>query len=255
MAHHFIVNPIQIKLGKVTISGEDFEHLFRVLRLKSGDEITVADGSGNLHICVLEDIYKSEAIGKIINTVPDQSESPIEVILLQGLPKGDKLELVIQKATELGVSRVVSVAMQRSVVQLSKNKVKDRLSRWQRIAQEAAKQCRRSRIPLVEYSSNLEEALAQLDEDALILLPWEAENSLGIKEIIKGEKAKDKRQIALVIGPEGGFEDYEVELARQYGAIPLSLGPRILRTETAALAAITIVMYQLGDLGGMKIDE
>ncbi len=255
MAHHFIVNLKQVKGNKVTIIGEDFTHLTRVLRLKKEDKITVADGSGNLYFCTLEEIYQKEAVGKIIKICSDKAEPSLEVILIQGLPKGDKLEFIIQKATELGVAGIIPVAMHRSVVQLSKTKAADRNTRWQRIAQEAAKQCRRSWVPQVEYSPTFGEALDSLDEDALILLPWEAERTQGIKEVLKKEGNSKKRQIVLLVGPEGGFEDQEVELAKKYGAISLSLGPRILRVETAALVAITMVMYELGDLGGVGIDN
>ncbi|MFA5537420.1 MAG: 16S rRNA (uracil(1498)-N(3))-methyltransferase [Bacillota bacterium] len=255
MAHHFIVNTKQIRGNKVTIIGEDFTHLTRVLRLKCGDKITVADGSGNLYFCLLEEIYQKEAVGRIVETTSDKTEPPLELVLIQGLPKGDKLEFIIQKATELGVAGIVPVAMHRSVVQLSKAKATDRNIRWQKIAQEAAKQCRRSWIPQVEYSPTFEEALDKVDKDALILLPWEGERTEGIKEVLNKARNSKERQIVLLIGPEGGFEDQEVELARRYGAISLSLGPRILRVETAAIVAITMVMYELGDLGGVSVDK
>lgn len=253
MAYHFIVDTEQIKSGKIAITGEDFGHLTRVLRLKKGDEITATDGSGNLYKCLLEEIYQSEALGKIISVELDQTESPIEMVLLQGLPKGDKLELIIQKTTELGISRVVPVAMKRSVVQLSTGKAKERTTRWQRIAREAAKQCRRSQVPVVEYATDLREVLDSLNEDALILLPWEGENTQGIKEVLISKETSERKQIAIIIGPEGGFDEQEIELAKQYNAVSVSLGPRILRTETAAIVVTALVMYQLGDLGGMSI--
>lgn len=254
VAHHFIVSPQQVGAKEIVITGDDLEHLSRVLRLRTGETITVSDGQNKVYNCLLTQITKSRAVAEIKSVRPDYSEPNLEVTLLQGLPKGDKLELIIQKATELGISRIVPVAMERSVVQLSGEKAQARVQRWQRIALEAAKQSRRGRIPLVSPIVNLEEALEELPEDNLVLLPWEEEKSQGLKEILQSTQAQEAGSITLIIGPEGGLPEKELLMAKNKGAIPLSLGPRILRTETAAIATIAIVMYQLGDLGVARID-
>ena len=254
VAHHFIISPQQIGAKEIVITGNDLEHLSRVLRLKPGETITVSDGEDRVYFCVLTQINKSRAVAEIKSVSPDYSEPSLEVTLLQGLPKGDKLELIIQKAVELGISRVVPVAMERSVVQLSGAKAEARVQRWQRIAQEAAKQSRRGCIPSVSPIVSLAEALEELPERNLVLLPWEEERSRGLKEILLSPQAQKAAGITLIIGPEGGLPEKELLMAKNKGAIPLSLGPRILRTETAAIATVAIVMYQLGDLGVLRID-
>lgn len=252
MAHHFILPPNQIGTEEVEITGTDLEHLGRVLRLKPGMKVTVTDGGGKIYNCVIEKIDKNRAVALIQGEQVDQTEPSIEIILLQGLPKGDKMEFVIQKATELGVSQIIPVAMGRSVVQLSGAKAEKRVKRWQRIASEATKQCRRSRIPQIGAVESFASALSSLPEDTLILLPWEEELSRNLKETLRTKEASEADRLAIVIGPEGGLGKEEVVLALDRGAIPLSLGSRILRTETAALAVLTVVMYELGDFGGLQ---
>jgi len=250
VAHHFILSPQQVGAKEVVITGNDHEHLSRVLRLKAGETITVSDGLGKTYSCLLKEINKSRTLAEIKSVSKDYSEPPLELVLLQGLPKGDKLELIIQKAVE---SKIIPVAMERSVVRLSGEKAENRVQRWQRIAWEAAKQCRRGLIPRVGSICNLAEALEQLPEDTLILLPWEEEEARGLKEVLVSPGAQKAAGFVLVIGPEGGFGAQELLLAKEKGAVPVSLGPRILRTETAAIATLAIVMYQLGDLGVIRI--
>lgn len=252
MAHHFIIPSEQVGDKEVTITGSDLEHLERVLRLKPGDTITVSNGQGTVYHCVLRQITKDRAVGTIHEAYPDTSEPPIEVMLLQGLTKGDKLDLIIQKATELGVSAVYPIAMERSVVKLSPEKAVNRVKRWQRIAFEAAKQCRRNRAPVVHSVMTLAGVFDSLPGETKILVPWEEEKSRGIREVLTSPELTAARRIAVVIGPEGGLAGEELVLAEKWGAVPVSLGQRILRTETAAIAALAVLMYQLGDLGGQR---
>lgn len=254
MAHHFIVPPEQVGAGEVIITGSDLEHLVRVLRLKPGALFTVSDGCGSVYRCLLREITKDKAIGTIQEAGPDDSEPPIRLALLQGLPKGDKLELIIQKATELGVAEVFPIAMERSVVKLSRDKAENRVVRWQRIALEAAKQCRRNRAPVIHPVMTLAGALDVLPPETRVLVPWEDEKARGIRAVLNSPACKGAGSIALVIGPEGGMTGAEVQLAAERGAMSVSLGRRILRTETAAIAALALIMYELGDLGGRGID-
>jgi len=176
-------------------------------------------------------------------------EPALKVILVQGLPKGDKFDLIIEKSTELGVSVILPVRSRRTVVNLEAAKVEKRLARWQRIAQEAAKQYGRAVVPRVEPLRDFAQVVMELSPHGLALIPWEEEKNRSLKEVIAQSKGLTG-PVTVFIGPEGGFEEEEVMLARQRGANPVSLGPRILRTETAGVAVLAILMYQLGDLGG-----
>lgn len=253
MAHHFILPPEQIGSREIFIEGRELEHLSRVLRLKTGTEITVADTRGQVYNCTLEQITKTRAMARIDQISKDYSEPPVEITLLQGLPKGDKLELIIQKGTELGVSQIIPIAMSRSVVRLSDRRAQERRNRWERVALEGAKQCGRNRVPKVELPVTLSQGLEYLSPDSFIFLPWEGEVSQGLEEVFVQEKERIRgKEIALVIGPEGGMTPEEVALVQEKGGKLVSLGPRILRTETAAIASLAILMYLLGDLGGKR---
>jgi 16S rRNA (uracil1498-N3)-methyltransferase len=248
--HHFFVIPEQIRRNQVFIKGTDAVHLSRVLRLNVGDTITVSDGQNRVYVCKLELISGNLVRATITSQLTGPFEPPVEVVLLQGLPKTDKLELIIQKGTELGVSKIMPLITERTVVRLDSGKAETRLVRWQRIALEAAKQCRRGRIPQIEGPVDLVEALSTLEHDHLLLVPWEEEYARTLKEVLLTAKGAGRKKIAVLIGPEGGLTSQEVEVARDQGGIPVSLGPRILRTETAGLMVISTILYELGDLGG-----
>lgn len=244
---HFFISPEQVQKEQVIITGPDVTHISRVLRMGPGDVITVLDGRGNGYRVRLTVITRSQAEGIILEQFTPGGEAPLRVTLVQGLSKGDKMDIIIQKGTELGVSRVVPLHCRRSVVQLTPQKAGERQQRWQRIALEAAKQCRRALIPRVTAVMDLPSALDLLAPDTLALMPWEGERGRGLKGVLQGQSS---REVVVFIGPEGGFDPAEVALARQRGVLPVSLGPRILRTETAGLAVVAMVMYELGDLGG-----
>ena len=245
------VPPTQIKGGQAYITGAEMEHIDRVLRLAVGDEVTILDGLGGVFLASISEKNKDNVFCDIIGADMPDNEPPVKVTLVQGLPKADKMELVVQKGTELGLAGLIPLQCQRSIVRLDAKKAAQRQERWQRIAMEAAKQCRRGKYPKVEQVMNWGEVLNSLPKQAIALLPWEEESGRGIKSLRDKYEASAPSEIYVFIGPEGGFTGAEVLRAQEYGVIPVSLGPRILRTETAGLAVLSMLMYEFGDLGGV----
>lgn len=246
--HRFFVAPEQIKDGRIAITGPDVKHILKVLRLGTGDTITVMDGRGKSYEAVIEILRRGEVVCCIVKELLSPEGPPIRVILVQGLPKGDKMDFIIQKGTELGLSRVIPLICQRSVVKLERDSINRKRERWQRIAYEAARQCSRPDIPEVDEPKDWELVLTSLPEKATALIPWEEENTLSLKDILHRNNASE--EIYVFIGPEGGFTQEEIGRARLRGVRPVTLGPRILRTETAGMAVLTMILYQWGDLGG-----
>lgn len=242
----FFVDPCNITRDKAVITGSDVKHIKKVLRMKEGDEITLLDGLGNQYDAEICSLEKDAVICTQLKKTKAVGEPPVHLTIVQCLPKADKMELVIQKGTELGVSSFIPLQCQRSVVRLDNKKAASRQQRWQKIALEAAKQCRRPLVPLVEKPMCWQEVFNNFPENALVLMPWEGESSASLEGVLSSSTGWEK--IYIIIGPEGGFEKEEVELAKQYGAKSISLGPRILRTETAGLALASIIMYLYGDL-------
>lgn len=236
----------------VTLAGDDARHLTRVLRMGPGDRY-IAIAGGVEYSVELTTVTRDLAVGRVVGQAPAGGEPPLKLTLVQGLAKGEKMEFVIQKGTELGVSRFIPVMTERSVVQLTEKKASDRIERWQRIAREAAEQCRRGAVPEVAPLASWEEALKQATAADLKLVPWEEENALGLKAALERLRnagpSREPLRIAIFIGPEGGLTSGEAALARARGALLVTLGPRILRTETAGLAVVASIMYEFGDLG------
>lgn len=249
MARFFIAET-SIQDDIVVITGPDVKHISRVLRLKPGAQVMLSTGNGREFNAIIKDITSKEVVCAIIDEKAVSTESPVRVTLYQGLPKGEKMELVIQKSTELGVSRIVPVVCERTIVKLDPKKAADRRERWQRVAMEAAKQSRRTLIPEVGELVSFTTALDQVNGEVLALMPWEEEFSKGIGPVLRGHIGRTS-EVAVFIGPEGGFTPGEAGIARDRGICPVSLGPRILRTETAGIAAVAIILYELGDLGGI----
>lgn len=244
----FFVNESDITGQLVKISGPDAHHISRVLRLKPDDYIEVVLGSGKIGKVKLIAFADDLVEGQIVQSYQADQESPINLRLYQGLAKGDKMDLVVQKAVELGVTEIIPFSSRFTVVKLDGAAAEKRRQRWQRIAEEAAKQCRRTQIPNVSPVMGFQEVLDQLsvrDEEHLVLLPYENEERQGIKDLEVGSCST----VSVIIGPEGGFHVQEVEGAQQIGAKIITLGPRILRTETAGLVALSLVGYRWGDLG------
>lgn len=234
--------------SRMVITGGDAHHICHVLRLQPGDLVTLADSAGEVGQAVLRSVAPDCVTVELMERLAVNPEPPVRVWLAQGLPKGDKMEYIVQKAVELGVSGIVPVVMEHSVVKYDEAKARTRVERWNKIAAEAAKQCRRGTIPPVEEMTTLPQVLAQDWHDAVLLLLYEGETRLGLRRVLSGPEGS--RTFLLFVGPEGGFTPAEAALAHSHGARLITLGHRILRTETASLAALAAIMYECGDLGG-----
>lgn len=242
--HRFFVDFPASGLDEIVIAGDDVAHISKVLRLKEDDEITVCDSDGTDCICSISSVSKTEVKAWILSKSKSVTEPPVKVTVFQGVPKGDKLDTVVQKCVELGAVKIVPVAMKRSVAQIKDNDKKK--MRLQKIALEASKQSSRAIVPQIENVMSFSEAVKYASEIYdLKLLPYEDESVLSIKTVLRA--SANAENICIFIGPEGGFDTSEVELARENGFSVVSMGPRIMRTETAPLAALTAVMYELGD--------
>ena len=240
----FFVDPMQVSSDRIVIENEDVNHISRVLRMKAGDALTVCDGAGTDYECTIASIEPDAVLLDIESRRESVSELPIRITLFQGLPKADKMELIIQKTVELGVSEIVPVAMSRSVVKLDDKKAAKRTIRWQSIAESAAKQSGRGIIPVVREPMTYGNALKYAKELDAILIPHEnAEGIENTRRVVEG--LKDCMSVGFFIGPEGGFSQDETEKATEAGAEMITLGRRILRTETAGLALMSILAYEL----------
>ncbi len=243
--YQFFVEPHQICDKTVTIMGSDVNHIKNVLRMKVGEELAISNGvDGREYRCAIASFEEDSVICELRFIKEDGVELPSQVYLFQGLPKADKMELIIQKAVELGVHAVVPVATKRCVVKLDDKKAKSKIARWQGIAEAAAKQSKRRIVPEVTEVMSFKEALAFVKDFEVKIIPYElAEDMSKTKEIIEGLQPGQK--IAVFIGPEGGFEDAEVQSAMEMGVEPITLGKRILRTETAGFTVMSWIMYKL----------
>jgi RNA methyltransferase, RsmE family len=248
MSRFFInASAVDIDAKSIIISGDDVNHIKNVLRAVSGDKLVVSDGSGNEYTVCIDNIYKEKISATIIESYKNRTEPPIEVTLFQGIPKSDKMDTIIQKSVELGISKIVPVITERTVVRFDGIKdMEAKAKRWQRISLEAAKQCNRGLVPVVELPLKFDKALEASKEYALKLIPYEIEREIGIRNYLKDYS---EGKICFYIGPEGGFTDNEIDKAIKSNIIPVTLGPRILRTETAGAAVLSILMYELGDMG------
>ena len=242
--YQFFVEPSQIQGSKIIITGGDVNHIKNVLRMKVGEEIAVSNGiDGKEYRCGIEQITEEEIFCTLRFVKEDNVELPSAIYLFQGLPKADKMEFIIQKAVELGVYEIIPVAAKRAVVRLDEKKAGAKQLRWQGIAEAAAKQSKRGIIPQVKQVMSMKEAVSYASACADIkLIPYElAEDMSKTKEIINNMKAGES--IAVFIGPEGGFEESEIAAAMEEDIIPITLGKRILRTETAGLTVLSWLMY------------
>ncbi|GFO56530.1 ribosomal RNA small subunit methyltransferase E [Geomonas sp. Red276] len=232
----------------VTVTGELYRHMARVLRLKAGDEVALTSHDGSRLFGAIEEVAAKELIIRIGTREHfHEGDNAIKVTLYQGLPKGDKFELILQKCTELGVAEVVAFEGERSVVKLTRERGASKLERFQKIAQEAARQSGRPSVPAVRIEGKLGEVLRGADQ-AVKLILWEEEQGNRLKEAFEAvHEIPDS--VAVVVGPEGGLSPEEVAVAKSCGFVPVSLGKRILRTETAGLAMLAILQYQWGDMG------
>lgn len=241
---HFFVTPEQVKEEKIYIEGSDVNHIKNVLRMKVGEELQISDGNNKKYLCAIESMTSEEVCLVIEEEQSADNELPSKIYLFQGLPKSDKMELIVQKAVELGAYEIVPVATKRAVVKLDEKKASKKVERWNSIAESGAKQSGRNRIPEVKQVCSFKEAIRYASELDVVLIPYElAEGMQETKTIISS--IQPGQSIGIFIGPEGGFETEEVEFAMEQGAKPITLGKRILRTETAGLTTLSILMYHL----------
>lgn len=243
--YQFFVEPSQIKGHTIIITGGDVNHIKNVLRMKVGEEIAVSNGmDGKEYRCGITEFSEEEVICTLRFVKEDGVELPSKVYLFQGLPKADKMEFIIQKAVELGVYEIIPVSVKRAVVKLDEKKAKAKQTRWQGIAQAAAKQSKRGVIPEVKAVMSIKEAIAYAEPLDIKLIPYELAGSMTkTKEMINS--IEPGKSVAVFIGPEGGFEESEIEEAMDKGIIPITLGKRILRTETAGITVLSWLMYHL----------
>lgn len=243
--YQFFVEPSQIQGKKVIITGSDVNHMKNVLRMKVGEEIAVRNGVDDKEYrCGIEEFAQDQVICSLRFVREEGVELPSRIYLFQGIPKADKMELIVQKAVELGVFEVIPVAAKRCVVKLDEKKAHSKAARWQGIAEAAAKQCKRGIIPEVKEPMTMKEAAAYAREMDVKLIPYElAEDMSRTKKII--EAIRPGGSVAVFIGPEGGFEESEVAEAVLAGIEPITMGRRILRTETAGLTILSWLMYHL----------
>ena len=245
----FFVDKKNINLENNTciIEGEDVKHISKVLRCKIGEEIEVCDKDNNEYICEITDISKDLVELNILNKVDIKREANVRVKLYQGLPKGPKMEMILQKLTEVGVDEIILVQTKRSVVKVDDKKEDKKIERWERIIYEAAKQSKRGIIPKLRGVLSFKETLEDMKNNDMNICPYENERTVSIKKAIQNS---DINNIGIFVGPEGGITEEEIESVQNIGSHVVSLGPRILRTETASVVASSIVLYELSDIGG-----
>ena len=242
----FFVEPHQIdeEAHQIHITGSDVNHISNVLRMKTGEELWISDGSKYEYRCTIESFEPDEVLLHIVYSQEPEYELPCRIYLFQGLPKADKMELIIQKAVELGAYEIIPVETKRCVVKLDGRKSAKKTARWQQIAESAAKQSKRMLIPNVHEVLTFREALKYAESMDVRLVPYELARGMHeTKEILAG--IEPGQSVGIFIGPEGGFEEKEIEAAIEGGAKPITLGRRILRTETAGLAILSVLMFQL----------
>lgn len=245
----FFVKTDQINNNSIKIIGEDVKHIKNVLRKQKGDNLEICNQeNGKVYICKIEKIEEYAIINTIISELENQADK-VKIDIYQGLPKSDKMELIIQKSVELGVNTIIPVEMKRCVVKLESRDIPKKIERWQKIAESAAKQSGRNEIPKIEYVKTIQDIINSKKQYHIIITAYENEKENTLKkellELKKEFSKNDQINIAIIIGPEGGLESTEVEYLKQNGAKIVTLGPRILRTETVALNMLSIIRYEL----------
>ena len=235
---------IDMKEKKIHITGSDVNHIKNVLRMRQGETILISAGDNLEYTCLVSEMEAEEVIADISYVQEVGMELPSKIYLFQGLPKSDKMELIIQKAVELGAAEIVPMATKRAVVKLDAKKAAKKVQRWNEIAKSAAKQSKRGLIPEVKPVMSFKEAVEYGKSMDMLLIPYEdAKGIAHSREVV--ETVKDKKSLGIYIGPEGGFPEEEVSLAMKAGAEPVTLGHRILRTETAGMTLLSILMFML----------
>ena len=243
MHRFFIPKPYK---QEMQITGRDAHHIIDVLRMAPGDRLQVVADDGVSFVGEVTAVNSNSVTVTAREILRETHEPDVRISLLQGLAKGEKMEFIIQKAVEIGVTDIFPVAMEHSVVVLDSSKAEKKVERWQKIAEAAAKQSKRDSIPVVHEVMTLDQILQKGKWD-LLLVAYESENQVSLKEALQAHK--EAKTVGVIIGPEGGLSNEEVEAARKQGGIAVSLGRRILRTETAGLVAATAILYETDNLG------
>ncbi len=242
--HRFFTDPSQIREKEILLTGPDVNHIRNVLRMRCGDEILISNGQGTDYHCRLEELGEASVTASVMWELSGNAELPCPITLFQGLPKGDKLELIIQKCVELGAVKIVPVRTRRTVVKLDAKKEQARRKRWLGISESAAKQSGRGIVPEIGAVLDFSEALKEAASLDVCLIPYELAKGIEhTREICSA--IKPGQSVGIFIGPEGGFEEDEVAGSIEAGAKPITLGRRILRTETAGMALISVLAYLL----------
>lgn len=242
----FFVPKENISEKEITVTGEDVVHISKVLRLKKGDILTFFDGRGFDYETEISDISKTAVKCDILNKSKSETEPNIKVTLIQGIPKASKMDYIIQKTTELGICDIFPCTLNRCVSKIDGEK---KISRWQKIAKEAAQQSGRGTIPKIHSEIDLKKAADILKNADIAFVAYECEDLITIKSVLLSKK--EPKTVAFLIGPEGGFEQSEIEYLKNNGISSVSLGKRILRTETAGEAVLSMIMYEIGDVNGI----
>lgn len=246
----FFVENKNINNNEIRIEGKDVNHIKNVLRKRIGDKITICNSTiGQDYLCEIERLEEENIFCNILEKLETNSESNIKVTIFQGLPKADKMELVIQKSVELGVYDITPVEMKRCVVKLSEKDKKKKIERWQKISEVASKQSGRNIIPQINKIINIKEICNLCEQYDIVLVAYENEEENTLKEELSNLKNKileqEEIKIGVLIGPEGGIASEEIEILKEEGVKVITLGKRILRTETVALNVLSIIMYEL----------
>lgn len=243
--YRFFVEPEQVGEKEITITGSDVNHIKNVLRMKPEETILISSGENQEYTCYIKELKEEEIIAHIMYMQESGYELPSRLYLFQGLPKSDKMELIIQKAVELGVHEIIPVASKRAVVKLDAKKEEKKRTRWQAISESAAKQSKRMYVPEVKKVMSFSQAVEYAGQLDVVLVPYELAKGMGETREIIG-KIRKGQSVGIFIGPEGGFEETEVEMAvEKANAKAITLGRRILRTETAGLTVLSILMFTL----------
>lgn len=241
---HFFVIPEQVGETEIYVTGQDVNHMKNVLRMKIGEQVEISDGNNKKYLCEVSAYEEEQAVLRILEIREADTELKSRLYLFQGLPKNDKMELIVQKAVELGAYEVIPVSMKRCVVKLDAKKAAKKVERWNSISESAAKQAGRSIIPKVSDVVSYREALERAEQLDVVLVPYELEEGMAeTKKLL--HQIQPGQSVGIFIGPEGGFEREEVEQAIEAGAHPVTLGRRILRTETAGFTMLSILMFEL----------
>ncbi len=240
--HRFFVNENSINENQIVITGTDVNHIANVLRMQIGETILISDGNDNEYECQISSISQTEVVADIVDFNRESRELPIDVVLFQGLPKGDKMDTIIEKNIELGIKQIVPVKMSRCIVKLDDKKAEKKIQKWNAKAESAAKQSKRGIVPTVSNVVSYDEALSQAKQLDVIIVPYElSENMAYTRDVLS--QIKPGMSVGIFVGPEGGFAPEEVKKTLEIGAKEITLGKRILRTETAGMMLMSVLMY------------